>query len=707
MPRRTLILLQYFPACTPFERIMEGKALSVPVSIVIEKMVYLFDLVKPAVLSFGLMFTAASLAADLDASSSQALRELPPVSNRPLPGGTLIHVDPVKGHDDASGTEREPLRTVGRALQLVGPGGTVCLRGGVYYENVYVAAVGRDDAPITIRSYPGERAVIDGGIEAFYRSSQEAWRPVSSDEGVEGEYESVQTYRHVYQPIGSFGDSMIGLQTYYHAMDLRADQELVHYDDPSKRREVDHAPLYCGPGLWFNAETGRIHVRLAHTALDGVVNYRGATDPRRLPLVIAPFRSVPLTIEGAEHVVFQDLVVRGGGYDTVRLNLANHVTFENVVIWAGTYGIRAQGTQHLRMLDCAVHGNIPPWAFRSDTSKRDYPGRPHRNITRLNTHALLVPDAGREFSVYATPVNDHWEIAHSVWTDAHDGLYLGGINARFHNNLVENMQDDGVYLSPMYPRHVYARDWATVYVYQNLFRQVNMPIAFGGLDRKSDMQDVIYIYRNIFDQRLPLNYGRPTTQNPERRFWAGVFMSDHGSPPWPAMYIYHNTLISGGQQRHAHLGLVNSAHPDRPRRVFNNILVHLQNLPNYPINLDPAANAYADANLFWSPNLTAEREREFFRRFRASGHFKDSKAVHPPGFGANAKLADPRFERLETDGEVENDYRLRSDSPAVDAGLDLPEAWPDPLRDADAGRPDLGALPVGAAMPAPGPRVDE
>jgi len=54
-------------------------------------------------------------------------------------------------------------------------------------------------------------------------------------------------------------------------------------------------PVYCGPGIWYDKDRGRIHVRLAHTnirlpeeAQHTVVNYRGERDPRRLPLVIAP-----------------------------------------------------------------------------------------------------------------------------------------------------------------------------------------------------------------------------------------------------------------------------------------------------------------------------------------------------------------------------------------------------------------------------------
>jgi hypothetical protein len=43
------------------------------------------------------------------------------------------------------------------------------------------------------------------------------------------------------------------------------------------------------------------------------------------------------------------------------------------------------------------------------------------------------------------------------------------------------------------------------------------------------------------------------------------------------------------------------------------------------------------------------------------------------------------------------DLGLREGSPAVDAGVEIPADWPDPLRGADRGRPDIGAVPLGAA----------
>ena len=64
-----------------------------------------------------------------------------------------------------------PVKTIYKALQLVEPGDTVYLRGGVYkgkyqsyfgYDRQPFTTSGTQDKPITITSYPGERAIVDG-----------------------------------------------------------------------------------------------------------------------------------------------------------------------------------------------------------------------------------------------------------------------------------------------------------------------------------------------------------------------------------------------------------------------------------------------------------------------------------------------------------------------------------------------------------------
>ena len=70
------------------------------------------------------------------------------------------------GSDSADGSVDRPLSTLTKALSLVQPGERIQLREGVYKEYVnsltFEVASGTQLAPITVESYPGEMAVIDG-----------------------------------------------------------------------------------------------------------------------------------------------------------------------------------------------------------------------------------------------------------------------------------------------------------------------------------------------------------------------------------------------------------------------------------------------------------------------------------------------------------------------------------------------------------------
>lgn len=626
--------------------------------------------------------------------SHPPLRKNPPPSQRPLAEGPTFFVDAKRGSDANDGGKTSPWKTVNQALSQLKAGDTLYLRGGTFYENVYLSLVGTKESPITIRGYPGEEVIIDGGLREFAENPADCWEPLPG--GGEGEYRSTRPYRNIRDVVGAFGDSNIGLQTYWHLIDLRAENGLT---GPGEGGDIK--PLYCGPGLYYDRQTGFIHARLAHTHLEGYDNYRGETDPRRLPLIVAPFRSVPLHVDQAKHVRIEDLVIRGGGYETVVVTYGVDVTFDNVTIRGGTYCMRTENTGPFRFYRSAMYGNAPPWTFRGDGSLRARPGRNTRDIARLTCHALWVTNTGREFSVYAYPMNDDWEVSHSEFTDSHDGLYLGGIGLRFHHNLVDNFQDDGIYLSQMYPRHLFMGGGAEIHISQNLFTRCLTSLAFGGF---WDTKDRVLIYRNIFDLRGGVHYGRPSVTNPRKETSPGRVMSDHGSPPWPAMTIYHNTFVMRGGTRAAGMNTLTARKGNYPRRTFNNVFLHLARIPGYR-GPDAELNVHGDGNLFFSP-LAVEPDSQspalsesFFKRYRSSEAFRASQAVYPGGFSSRSLFADPKFTSVQSDWRAANDYRLRPDSPAIDAGAAIPEDWPDPLRDRDKGRPDIGALPAGEKQP--------
>lgn len=255
-------------------------------------------------------------------------RPLPTAVMRAMPTGPAFHVDPAKGDDANDGSAARPWRTVQHGANRLRPGDTLLLRGGVYREKVFLTRSGTAAAPVVIAAYPGELPVLDGGLAEFHDSPATAWEPGTTP----GEYVSTKTYPHAadrrvphqflpgaWEPLwgieelrplalGHFADSMVPLHGYRTAADLRAANEFQPAD------KAKDGGVYCGPGLWYNRDTNRIHVRLAHHTMPGLGDraYRGETDPRKLPLVIAVgFGDDVLRISGIKHVRVEGLVLRG------------------------------------------------------------------------------------------------------------------------------------------------------------------------------------------------------------------------------------------------------------------------------------------------------------------------------------------------------------------------------------------------------------
>ena len=66
------------------------------------------------------------------------------------------------GNDAADGSIHMPLRSINMALEKTVPGDTVMVRAGTYSEKVVFPHSGRLEKLITLKAYPGEKAVIDG-----------------------------------------------------------------------------------------------------------------------------------------------------------------------------------------------------------------------------------------------------------------------------------------------------------------------------------------------------------------------------------------------------------------------------------------------------------------------------------------------------------------------------------------------------------------
>lgn len=630
-----------------------------------------------------LLLASIASAAEPAVKTHPPMRPLPTPSQRPMGQGPGFFVDPAKGADKNAGSQQAPWKTLAVAVTRLKPGDTLYLRGGTYYETVFIEIAGTVEKPITIRGYPGELAILDAGFREFVEDPAHAWEPVP--QGADGEYRSTKTYTYG-GGFGNFADSMVPLHRYINFEDLRSANEFWHQG--VAKRGDDPKGLYCGPGVRRDPETGRIHVRLAHTQLPGLgANaYKGETDPRKVPLVVAGHERA-LEIRGGQHLRIQDLVIRGAGRYAIEMaedvedttRDASDIEFDGLTIYGGDYNLVTRRVNNFRVVNCAFRGHAAPWHSRAHHKYRAHAG-------------YLLQAGGKEH-----------EYANCAFTDHHDAVQLWGIeNVKFHHNLLDNFNDDGIEVGPKRPN-------GKMLIYQNVLTRCLSPFTLHGQpgEKPAPLANEqpgsgVYIFRNVIDVRQGTYRAIP--QEPEP---TGAYLNsptegiahDHGSPLWPNYYVYHNTFLTSVPSRRGDYAFRwGNAVRFTTRRVFNNIFVQVEGLPNPNVKLSPSTDQdfQADGNIFWAVKEGPQVKGDPLEKFRKAPAFAASQKTYAPGWFASDRFADPRF--LSTD-----DIRLQKESPAVNSGVAIPKDWPDVLREKDAETPDVGAFPLGAEMLKVGP----
>lgn len=625
--------------------------------------------------------------------SHAPVRPLPQASTRPFTSGPTYFVSGIDGNDDDAGTKESPWRTIASAVKKLQPGDTLVLRSGVYHEHVSTTLIGTAEKPITIRAYPNELVTIDGGLPEFLHSPQSAWELAPN--GAAGEFRSTRIYPDIEETqsqlrvslLGLFADSLLPLHGYWHHPDLQSDNPYWNIGGEGKTKPDAH--VYCGPGLWYDTETERIHCRLAHTKLPGLHdnNYRGETDPRKLPLVVAGWRHGPvMKLTDCRYVRLQDLVLRGARQHTLDIRGGGNIELDGFTLYGGQSCLMAEGIVGLRVAHTAFRGLAAPWTFRGSLKYRSIESR-------------LVRTGGWDSDGAS---GSNYEFAYCEFTDSVDGVFVGGIRrVRFHHNLVENISDDAIFVTANtgFDGETHGGD---SHFYQNRFARNLTCFAFGvGHGRQKTIETGkqlgggLWIYRNVFDFRAPVMYRWPSGPDDEQELDSiGRFGGDHGSPAWEPMWIYHNTFLTGEPSRFEYAGTGISAPVSKgtSRRVFNNIVCQKtgavkDGLPS------PSVDFAADGNLIWSVTDGASTTATWCRKFRTSPDYEASKQQYAPGWTTNDQFADPQFVAYESNGWHPADVRLTEGSPAIDAGVALPRQWADPLRSVDKTRADRGALP--------------
>ena len=435
--------------------------------------------------------------------------------------------------------------------------------------------------------------------------------------------------------------------------------------------------------MWFNRETNRIHIRLAHHKLPGLGEraYRGETDPRKLPLVVAAgFGDDVLRINGIKHVHIKGLVFRGAtGSPMIQIYGSENLHLDHLTIYGGFPGLLVNASQQIRVTNSAFRGLAAPWS-----------GRAHMKYRGTPTYQIVLQNG--------QPFNEDIEFAHCEFTDDHDfAFFRYAKDLRFHHNFVDNFNDDGLECGAKLR-------WQTIFIHHNrigaclgVFQQHE--IAPDESPATHDPDTGVTVFRNLFDQRAGVYYHLPTEPDPSGGFLhnEGHLISDHGGPIFPVMRVYQNTFLRREPvfRNYFLFGLGAVGLRNTERDVFNNLFVQADRVPGAVILGKQAAALREGGNLLWGMKEGPTGKADPFARLRKSPLFKDSRRFYKPGWTMTDFVADPKFVKLTEDQNEPADLRLSEGSSAIDVGLVLPANWPDPLRDADKGKPDIGAVPFG------------
>ena len=450
------------------------------------------------------------------------------------------------GSDNNSGTLSSPWQTLGYALGKLSPGDTLYLRGGTYYEHeINVGVKGTAAAPITIQSYPGERAVIDGGVPYFKDTLNSEWELV--DSGV-----------HLYRSQQTFPEGF----DFVRAWLVDDDVQLVEYESAENLESTNYGPLdglepfYMGPGLQLRSD-GHIYIRL-------VYNPNDLTDASGKPIAPTPidvnpnnnkiavfFSNYIFRLDGATYLHFKDLDFSHAEYILNVRNNSHHITMSGCRLNYGNQGLLIGGNAHdWEIHNCEFNNGVPEYIYWTDVKNRNED----------------VTEAYPEFQ--STAINGSmsgFHIHHNLFRNAFDGLTLkeGTTNTRVTQNVFKDILDDSINLS---------RGIGNVEIAHNMLWHVMSGISNLGSDATPGQ---VYIHHNVIDNSAYHRGGRPGNYREGNwPVWTiGNPFPDHDAGNKASWWkLYNNTIVSRQDTGHHWAAVGPDAVMGNPEKyVLNNI----------------------------------------------------------------------------------------------------------------------------------------
>ena len=243
------------------------------------------------------------------------------------------------GNDSNNGSLNNPWQTLPYAFGRLVAGDVLYLRGGTYYlHDYYTSLKGTASAPITIQSYSGEHALVDGGLPDFKSTSTGGWELVNASLGL-------------YRSKSSFSASFV------RAWLLDYNAQIVEFSSAANMEATNYSlvsgftPFYMGPGVQLRPD-GHIYIRLQYNPYDltdvsgsATSPSPGDTNPNKNRISIFTSEHI-LALVGAAYLHFKDIDfsyakqifdIRGG---------THHIELDRCKLNFGSYGLVIRDNIH-------------------------------------------------------------------------------------------------------------------------------------------------------------------------------------------------------------------------------------------------------------------------------------------------------------------------------------------------------------------------
>jgi len=575
----------------------------------------------------------------------------------------VYHVSP-EGSDDGVGDAGNPFRTISKATQTVQPGDRVMIAAGVYVEAVNARISGAPGRPIV---FEGEKTGA-GELAAIIDTSrgwQAEWVP--APEVGAGVY---KTACPGFEPHSVLVEGKFIPRIWPdHMADGEGFKRMAYPAD----KEVEVQGRKWVVSYWdtmeamFGCRDGTVYIR-----------FRNGDDPGGKNLRVAPAGG-GVTISNQSHIVFRNLVVRGGeSCVLIRGAKATHNVIE---------GCRLEnGARRVTIADGAAHNVIRDnemtvafyskkcrtgaWGYNCP-AEADVPYELRLKLHFYREYKLFFgPNSTSDCAVRVFRAGPHNEVSGNRMHGGGQGINIHDVrDVKIHHNIVYGFSSCGLICA--------LNKIVNAQLHDNLVYDCNINIRVHHVNQpRQTAPRSLYIYRNRLYQRpdvgthVYFHYGKK---------------NDVPDYMHPSIFIYHNS-IAGGLS-----GLLPSALAGDCGGLPKTMVVN--NIFSTKVGLKTSRKIIAVAGMFGAVD-----HNWLGGGFRSADPAYDFTKA--PWYGKNNILAIGA--RVWDDAKMP-DFVLPEKSGACNAGIDLSESFVlngrkyEPLPGMEPGyfhgeRPDLGAL---------------